>query len=190
MFDNLKATAAYAELSSNKRLQWLLLLVLALLLLYVLNAVSTLIEDEKTLLTSQIGLHQRLVAAKNTPFDQDKFVQQKNIAQQYLNELPTASSQSAAEASALAALEAALGKKVERNRFNLLGSDLVRLGNTKLWSVRIEINGRLDESGVVNFLDEFTTEKPYRRIASMQYAPKSNNMLVIVIDYLYKEESL
>ncbi|WP_376920080.1 hypothetical protein [Agaribacter flavus] len=162
-----------------------------MLILSIVLVGSSIFEHIRALkndIDSAVAMHVRLNAVKNSELSAELLELYENYQTQVLSNIPTASSQSAAEASALSKLEASFNTILERNRFNLLGSEKIETPSSNLWSVRVEINGRLSESNVLRFLENVEPTAQNIRVASMQYSPKASNSVIIVIDLLFKEQ--
>ncbi|GLR70878.1 hypothetical protein GCM10007852_17860 [Agaribacter marinus] len=175
------------EVSNQPRLQWLLLVVVIILLISVTKSYFDLVYNERENTQSEVRIHEKLLDVQSTDFSESTLTNNKELAYSLLNKLPSASSNSTAEASALATLEADLQGIIERSRFNLLGSEEIIVANEKLWSIRIEVNGRLPPKQLIKFFTLFETEKSNKRIASIQYSPTTANTAVIAVDFLYRE---
>ncbi|MBC3764943.1 hypothetical protein [Neptunicella marina] len=177
------------EFKRNLRLQWLLLLVIAILGLSATKALFDKVETSKQTVSQQLTLLSRLKLAASVPLENTKIEVVDKLLMTHLERIPAVASSSIAEAKALEDVEKKIGILLKRKRINLLGSDLIELPSTNLWSVRLEIAGQLTPEDFIKFIEHFDINSENMRISSLQYSPKTSNSISIVIDILYKREA-
>lgn len=185
----IKSTSIYQEWQVNKRLQWMVVGIAAIIFLSLAKSCSDSLNAQGMALQNQMNLTGRLEQAANAPFDPAQLEQSASQLNVLTSSLPSSPSSSVAEAKALADIDALVGKYIKRKRLNLIGSDQVVAGNQLLWSVRIDVAGQLAEEELINILALFDRSIGHRRIASLQYSPKTSNSINLVIDVLFKQAS-
>lgn len=187
MLKSIKNTKLVIEFKANPRLQWLSLLVLAILLVSLVKSVSDYTGTLQATADSQQAMVDRLnrAASANLP---PELVKDAQVAVAALNEkAPTVALQSIAEAEALTRAEKYLAALLKRARANLVGTEVITMGGDAFWQIRIELNGQLDSKKLITLLEKFDGSDPYVRLASFQYRPKVSNDMTLVADYLYRQ---
>lgn len=178
----------YLELKSNNRLQWLMLSVLVILLFNISDTMLNSLKQKKTNVVQQSAYLTKLKSIENTPYDEEQAEQLNQKLQTDLRGIETASSISIAEASALDLVEKRLSKPMKRIRLNLIGSEPVEAGNQRLWNVRIDVAGQVEEQSLISVFDLIDRSNTSWRVASLQYSPKASGSINFVLDILYKEK--
>ena len=176
----------FIEYQNNKRLQWMLVLIVAILVLSLMKKFTDGMQQQRSETLSQITLLEKLsqTAQNNTPVT---IIESISIAYKYWNNsIPTAISGSIAEAKALTEIEQKLGMMITRKRVNLIGSEQLSDSKQVFWQVRVEIAGQMAELDLIKLLQHFDNNAQHARIASFQYAPKVSNSLNLVVDLLYR----
>jgi len=173
------------EFQSNLRLQWMVLVVLAILCISSISWLSSLVEDKRIDTQRLVNLLARLEQTAAQPFDEALLGESAQQLEQALDAIPAAGSASTAEAQALKQLEFILGDLITRKRLNLLGSDELKAHGHLFWQVRIEVNGQLNNKDLIELLTHFDASQAQRRINSFRYRPSASNSLSLVADFIY-----
>ncbi|WP_416305722.1 hypothetical protein [Neptunicella sp. SCSIO 80796] len=187
-FSRIKSSQAYAEFESNIRLQWMLVAIIIILAASFAKYLADGLNAERNEVKQQINLLARLQNAATLPLDEVKLTETNQNLQIALKNIPTVSSSSTAEAKALTDIEKMVGSLIKRKRINLLGSEQLQIGQVPFWSVRVDIAGQLNTTDFIEFLSYFDQDAKSRRIASLQYSPKTSNSLNLVVDMLYQRD--
>lgn len=190
-FSELKQTKSIQALRAQPRLQWLLLIIFVIILLSITKACLDNLTEYRSSMITETNLYERLKRVSRTEFSVEELTNAEEQSTKLRSLIPVASSQNAAQASALTEIERELGALAERERYSLLGSEAFQIGNRQFWSIRIEIVGQLKPSQTINFLEVFDPSVLHRRVSSMRYSPKAANSINLVVDLLYQldEES-
>ena len=179
---------SWQEFQQNKRLQWLLVVVVLIVLLSTFKSASDAVAALQRSVAAQQTVLARLQAASARPLsieDVDEWVQKTNRLKASAPQVPSAS---IAEAQALAMLEALNKRLLRRGRATLIGTETLDWEQNRLWQVRLELSGQLDSSDWVSFLQTVDGSNAFVRLASLQYRPKASNAITVVIDYLFLQE--
>ncbi|ABG41740.1 hypothetical protein Patl_3234 [Paraglaciecola sp. T6c] len=174
------------EYQQNKRLQWMVLLIICILAISLLKQFSDKIGLQSNQTQSQLDLLARLEKTAQHTIDGNIITSINRRYSEWLESLPSAASASVAEAQALTEIEQNIGKLLKRKRLNLLGSEQLAGSKQVIWQVRVEIAGQLDELNLIELLTHFDNTDKHARIASFQYSPKTSNSINLVIDVIYK----
>ncbi|WP_438864989.1 hypothetical protein [Neptunicella sp.] len=183
-----KQSQAFAEYQSNPRLQWMVVAIVGML---ALSLVKYFIDDlslQQADVKQQINLLARLQSTAKQPLDEQQLTATNENFQLAIKNIPSVSSSSTAEAKALTDIEKIIGKLIKRKQINLLGSEELKVGQHPFWTVRVDISGQLNESNFIEFLSYFDQSAKNRRIASLQYSPKTSDSINLVVDMLYKRD--
>ncbi len=174
------------EYRSNKRLQWMVVGIAAILVVSLLKTLADNRSEQQAELKTQLALVARLQAAADSPVDESQTDTLMSMLDKAKQNIPEADSKSVAEAKALAAIEQSVGHLISRKRLNLVGAEEHTAGTQTYWSVRLNLAGQLKGSKLVEFLQHFDSSSSGSRITSMQYAPKTSDTINVVVDLLYK----
>lgn len=177
------------EYQSNKRLQWMVVGIAAVLVVSLCKQISVSLGSQRDATKNQLRLLSKLISTANQEFNAKELLVLESNVESALSSIKTVASASTAEAQALQDIEQKIGKYISRKRLKLIGSDEVLAGNHVFWSVRIEIAGQLNEKDFIQVLHFFDTTKEDARISSMQYSPKTSNTITLVVDLMYKRGS-
>ena len=186
VLQKINRSQAFLEYQKNTRLQWMVMLIVAILALSGLKQFADQLQVQRNQTQNQLNLLARLQKTADNTLDSKT---SETIIDSYTNwvsVLPDAPSSSVAEAQALAEIEQTIGKLISRKRLNLLGSETLNNNNQLYWQVRIEIAGQLPELDLIEALEYFDLDNKHARIASFQYSPKASNSISFVVDLLYK----
>jgi hypothetical protein len=175
----------YTEYQSNKRLQWMAVLIVTILTLSLVKQLSEILSEQRSQTSRQVNLLTRLTQTSTSVIDPEVVRKSDDAYANLLSSLPQASSPSTAEAQALVEVEQKIGLLLTRKRLNLLGSEAIGNNGQEIWSVRIEITGKLKEQDLIEVLGLFDAKVQHRRIASFQYSPTASNTINLVIDLMY-----
>jgi hypothetical protein len=175
-----------AEYKQNKRLQWMVLLILCILAISLLKQFSDELSLQSNQTQNQLDLLARLEQTAQHTIDENIIASINRGYSDWLEYLPSAASASVAEAQALTEIEQNIGTLLKRKRLNLLGSERLIGSKQDIWQVRVEIAGQLDELNLIELLTHFDNTDKHARIASFQYSPKTSNSINLVIDVIYK----
>ncbi len=177
---------AVNEIQNNRRLQWMVLVVL-LILFYLLHSVAgSVIKDLRSDTQNLVDLAARLEQTAAQAFDDGQLTESGKQLDEALDLLPAASSSSTAEAHALKQVEKIVGPLLLRKRLNLLESQELTTHSKLFWQVRIEITGQLKQSDLIKLLSHFEPSQTHRRINALRYRPNASNTLSVVADFLYR----
>jgi hypothetical protein len=176
----------FIEYQQNKRLQWMLVLIVTILALSLLKQLSDNRQQQRIQAQSQIELLARLKQSAQNNIDANIVESIKTAYSSWIDLLPKAASSSVAEAQALTEIDKNLGKLLKRKRLNLLGSEQLTDNNQVIWQVRVEISGQLAELDLIELLQHFDNQHKHARITSFQYSPKTSNSISLVVDLIYK----
>lgn len=189
MISDLRQQAWFAELEQNKRLQWMLLLVMVIVLLSLGKAFSDFVSEEQNAVEPQRQLLIKLLEADARPIEDLDINDKEAAATALLEKVPVASSKSVAEAQALTQVESLISTYVTNGRATLVNTTELTFGQRGFWQVRIEVRGRLDEKKLIGLLRQFDGSQIHQRAPSMQYRPKASNTFTVVVDYLFQKEA-
>lgn len=185
VINQLKQSQIASEYTKNKRLQWMLTLIVVIVVLSFAKYTLDILTDYKAEAKTQLNLLTKLTNSANSPIDESLLTSITNHLQKQTEKITTVISSSTAEAQALEDIELNVGNLVTRKRLNLIGSEELTWGDQTFWSVRIEIAGQLEENKFVSLLKSFDSSNKNKRITSMQYSPKASNSINLVVDMLY-----
>lgn len=185
LIDKLASSQLYTEYQSNKRIQWMMVCIVIILVISLVKQFSDNINQQRSETLTQINLLARLSATANNTIDENIVSSLEASYVKLLSTLPKATSASTAEAQALTEIEKNLGVLITRKRLNLLGSEQLGQDPQTFWTVRIEVSGQLSENKLIDLLQYFDSQVQHRRIASFQYSPKISNTINLVIDLMY-----
>lgn len=187
--DRILESEHFASVRGNLRLQWMLVFVLILLCVYIGKISIDGLEDDQSTLSQQAQLYARLLATLEADINDADLEKWQAAYQASLSALPTAASQSIAEASALAQLENTLSPLLIRARLNLLGAEQSQVNATTFYKVRVELSGQLSTDKLTELLQGFATHREYFLLQTMNYSPRASNSVSFVIDVLFVDES-
>ncbi|WP_346993080.1 hypothetical protein [Alteromonas gracilis] len=185
MKESITAHPAIDELKSNKRLQWLLLIIVGILSISGLKALSDKSESLKGEVLLQQSLLNRLEVAASMELSEEKVKDSSEELEQLLAQIPSASSVSVAEAEALSRAQQTI-RKVERIRSTLVGTDTIGSQNMALWQVRVELQGQLNNRNFHSILEEVDGSDTTVRVVSFRYRPSERGAFAVVLDFLFK----
>lgn len=175
----------FIEYKQNKRLQWMVVAIVAILALSLFKQFSDNRQQQRTQTQDQLELLARLEQTAQSNIDAN-IVESINMAfSGWIDSLPKAVSSSVAEAQALTEIDQNLGKLFKRKRLNLLGSEQLDDSNHVFWQVRVEIAGQLSELDLIELLQYFDNTHKHARITSFVYSPKTSNSISLVVDLIY-----
>jgi hypothetical protein len=175
-----------AEFQSNPRLQWMTVVIAAILLVSLTKHFADLIESEKQQIQTSINLAEKYQRTASSSFDTEGVEKLKQTQTNWLDAIPSAFSASIAEASALSEVEQKVNKLITAKRLNLIGSEELTFASEVFWQVRIEIAGQIKPSNLIDLLANFDSKDRHVRIASMQFNPKAANTVNLVVDIMFK----
>ena len=184
----IKNTPLIEEFRQNTRLQWLLLLVFIILMLSVTKRFSDFVNEAEAERETQFSLFQRVLAAANQPLDENSVEKAEALYQNAFANLPTAVSDSVAQAQALKRMEQITTNRISRSRVSLVSSDRISFGRKSGWQIRLNVAGQMPEKALINFLSETSGNHADTRLLSLQYNPKVSNTISFVVDFVYVEE--
>jgi hypothetical protein len=179
----------FASVRSNPRLQWMLVLILILLCVYVGKISIDSLQENKSALSQQAQLYSRLLATLEADINEEELERWKNAHQQALGAIPEAASESIAEASALAQLENKLSPLLNRARLNLLGAEQSVVGGKTFYKVRVELSGQLNTDRLTELLQTFASNRSHFLLQTMNYSPRASNTVSFVIDIMFVNEA-
>ena len=188
LIEQFKQSASYQSLSENRRLQWMLVAIVAILCLSVAKSAVDSTSEPMGETRNQLALLAKLKASENQTIDP---LQQSEIQQQLdevLNLIPQATSISTAEAKTLADIESIIGQNLNNQRLNLLGTEEISAGNEIFWSVRVDVAGRVKEKELLSVLEHFDGDVSNGRLASFRFSPKTSDSINMVVDMLYRKQ--
>lgn len=175
------------EVKANPRLQWMLLIVVVILLASLSKSMFDNITEERTAVTQQFIMVEKLKDAANKTVDLDALEALEAEVSMLSGNIPSSASMNVAEAEALKLSAESFDKTIVSSRISLIGSEPMFIGEAEYWQVRIQITGRLPEKAFISFLSNFDGKKSYVRLNSLEYIPQSGDRINAVIDYLYKK---
>lgn len=177
---------AFQELNTNKRLQWLLLIIVGMLCASGLKALSDKNDEIVAEIQTQQRLLNRLDAAAKMELTEQQVEERVNQANELLAKIPDAPSLSVAEANALSRIES-LSSNLQRARSSLVGSEILEVSNNTMWQVRVEVQGQLDDKHFASFLEKVDGHDPTLRVVSFRYKPGNRGTFATVIDFIFKQ---
>ena len=173
------------EIKGNLRLQWLLVAVLCILVLslsrFLLDSTAPKLDEA----TRQALLLSRLTNTINNPVSDDAYKELQKKLEATIQRFPVSASQSVAEAGALSSAEEDIATLFKDGRVDIVGSQVIPMGQRRFWEVRLKVEGRMDSLKLIQLLEYFDGDSPNRRLISMQYRPKAADVVTIVYDVLY-----
>ena len=175
-----------SEFRNNPRLRWMTLAALVLVFFSTITWFSSLVTKMRTDTLETVNFASRLQDISDKPFDEDALTKIKKEVNQQITLFPEARSGSVAEAQALKELEEILGSLITRKRVNLLGSERLQTDATFFWQVRLEINGQLQSSKLIDLLSYFDSTQAHRRLNAIRYQLDRSNTINLVVDLLYR----
>ncbi|WP_102798348.1 hypothetical protein [Bowmanella denitrificans] len=181
------STKLAKELHNNPRLQWLLLAVAVIIALSLIKSMVDSLAEQRGQIQGQLNLLARLQHSASSETDPEQSQRLAARLSELHDRLPVAPSASVAEAKALAEVESSIGSMLGRKRLSLIGSEPLTVGQQTYWSVRVDIAGQLPGPDYIRLLSMFDNTSGYRRIASLQYSPKTSDSLSLVVDLLYRQ---
>lgn len=186
-----KQSQAWGELKENKRLQWLIFVVLCILLLSFGKRTSDANSDLEAQLLSQVNLLGRLESAAQFSFDEQSKL---NLEQAYLASIeviPVVASESIAEAQALSRLKKSYGDIVVDGRSILVNTERLVWGDQEFWQVRAEQRGKIKPENMFQFLQSLDGSDPAIRLNSMRYREgRKQGSIVYVVDFLFRKQEV
>ena len=173
--NNLRAAwkQAMDELSSNRRLQWMLLTAMLIIYSSIVAALSNRISEMRSATVQVLNLSARLDAISERTIDAKRLQQLEAEVNQTISRLPIATSSSVAEAQALKEVEAFVSPLISKKRITLLGVEPLETANDLLWQVRVQVTGRMVNSNFLSLL--YTIPMLYQ--AYSEYGSASINFL-------------
>lgn len=192
-FSTLRNHSVIQELSSNKRLQWLLIIIVGMLCASGLKALS----DKNSEIVTEIATQQRLLARLKTAAKMELSEQQvqdkAKQASAVLANVPSAPSISVAEANALSRIET-IATNVQRGRSSLVGTETLAenmssSNSPTLWQVRVEFQGQLNQHSFSTLLNEIDGSDPTVRVVSFRYRPGERGTFAVVLDFMFKQQA-
>lgn len=186
LIQKLAKSQLITEYQQNKRLQWMVLLIICILAISLLKQFSDKIGLQSNQTQNQLDLLARLEKTAQHTIDGNIIASINSGYSEWLESLPDAASASVAEAQALTEIEQNIGTLLKRKRLNLLGSEQLAGSKQDIWQVRVEVAGQLEELNLIELLSHFDNTDKHARIASFQYTPKTSNSINLVIDVIYK----
>lgn len=187
MIDNIKRSSAWSEFSSNRRLQWMTLGIVGILLLSGAKALlDRLDRNEKEALRTH-GMIEKMVSAASDPVSEAMLQTVTEQLTKFDVSVPTVESSSIAEAEAFSSAKQIINTTIARPRSKLVGTEILTFGGQTFWQVRIQIDGGLHELNLIPLLKFFERKNVHIRLKSFDFKPDSRGTVTIVIDYLYKQ---
>lgn len=184
-----KLSDALGEVKSNNRLQWMILLVLAILLIslakflldYKANLAATYQQEQR--------VYERLYLASQTSVPDGVFHSSNEVLDNELSNLRSSPSLSVAEAEAITYAET-VTKNFSNRNIILVGAKGILQGlDLNLWEVRLELTGKISSSDFPQFLAELSKPESGTRIVTMRYRMGRQNQFYAVVDVLFKEKN-
>ena len=163
----------------------MMLAALVLVFLSISAWFSNLVKEMRNNTIQAINFSSRLQDLSNKQFDDARLKRLEREVNEQISLFPTAHSKSVAEAQALTELENILGSLISRKRFNLLGSEGLNTETTSFWSVRLEVNGQLQSTKLIDLLTHFDSTQVHRRLNAFRYQVNRSNTINLVVDLLY-----
>lgn len=174
------------EVRTNKRLQWLGVIILGLLSISGLKALSEKNSSLVTEIQNQHRLLQKLDAATKLKLNIEDVELTVQQADALLSKLPIAPSIAVAEAESLSRVER-ITSNVKKSRSSLVATNTINAAQDTLWQVRVEFQGQLDEQFFSGFLQNIDGSDPTVRLISLRYRPDRAGVLYIVIDFMFRK---
>ena len=176
------------EIAQNVRLQWMLVAIAWIIMLSLAKTFSDYTQRLSDERNQQQGLYNRVLAAANQPLDENTVVEAENMFQHAFSTLPSAVSDSVAQAQALKRMDGITKPKISRPRVTLVSSEPVTFGSKNGWQVRINVAGQMPEKALIQLLTDISGDHADVRLLSMQYNPKASDAIAFVVDFLYVAE--
>lgn len=177
------------EIRQNKRLQWLLLIIAAILVLSVVKGFIDVNDDIESELDSKESLLIRLKSAAEQEISPEIFQSLNSREEAIRSSFPVAVSVSIAEAEALSAINAIANGLISDGRAKLIGSDTLTFGEQIFWQVRVEYQGELSQRELTALLGNLDGSKPEVRLVSFRYRIGRSNSVNLILDFLYRKDN-
>ena len=185
IFSAFKRSSLYSEYQGNPRLQWMIVVVLAIILLSLSKSLLDPLDQTRSDALQQIQLLERLKTVEASDIDESKTDTLLKAYEDITSQIPSATSSSTAEARALSDIENTIGRLIKRKRLNLVGAQDVTFMQQRAWSIRIDVAGQIEANQLPDLLRQFDSSNLNRRIASLQYSPKASGNINMVVDVLF-----
>ena len=182
----LRENSAVQELNTNKRLQWLLVIIVGMLCASGLKGLSDNNDQIVTEIKNQQRLLARLDSASKVELSDAQVEEMVEQASKMLATIPNAPSLSVAEANALSRIET-LSIDLKRARSSLVGSEPLNIQGHLIWQVRVEVQGQLDEQKLMAFLEKIDGHDSALRVVSFRYKPGNRGTFATVVDFIFKQ---
>jgi hypothetical protein len=185
LINTLTSSKLFKEYQGNKRLQWMIVIIVGILCLSVVKQLMDGLSPVRLETKAQLDLLARLNNVRHLPMDTALLTSSQQQLTNTKQTITTVSSLSTAEAQGLQDIEQRIGGLITRKRLNLIGSEEIKLGGRKFWSVRIEVAGQLAEDQFISLLRFFDANQHDTRLSSLQYSATRSKSISLVTDLLY-----
>ena len=187
MIDTLRRSAFWAEFTTNRRLQWMTVGIVGILVLsFAKSLLDKLEENEKEARQTHQMIEKMVLAASNPVSDEMLTTITEQLAK-FNAVIPVVESASIAEAEAFSSAKKIINTTIARPRSKLVGTETLTLGDSVYWQLRIQIDGGLHELNLIPLLKFFEKEDLQIRLNSLDFQPDSRGKVTLVIDYLYEQ---
>lgn len=175
------------EFGANKRLQWMVLVVLLMLMFYVFGALNSRVSELKKSVKQQAFYLERLKSSAQVNVSDDEIVQLSEKLSQKLATLPKINSKSLAEVVALNDFEKVIEGLIKNKSLTILGSE--DLNGGQYVSISLEIRGFIERPKFIELLTQLQNQDKNFAIGGLVYEPKRSSRFTILVKALYLNES-
>lgn len=187
MFDVIKRSSVWDELSGNMRLQWMLVGIALILVVSVSKSLFDVIDERRFEAMKTHAMIERMIEAANQPVSESVVRETEASLLELHSKIPSVSTASIAEAEALAAATLLINTTIARPRARMVGTETLVFEGKTYWQVRVKIDGGLHELNLIKLLEFFDEELPQTRLYSFDFQPDAKGVVSLVVDYLYQQ---
>ena len=174
-----------SEFQENKRLQWMVLVVLACVYFIIVTGLLEQLSSYSTLTTQNIAMSSRMQNIATQSISNQLLDDIRARVGEKLSVLPRADSRNVAEARALKEFEEIINPLLTNTRLTLIDSEELKTDTETFWQVTIEVSGKLPASSAVKLLAEFDSSVAHRRINIFRYRMDSSNYNNFIVKLLF-----
>jgi len=190
VIDAIKRSSAWEEFSANKRLQWMVVGIVFILIISISKSMFDLLDERHNEAMRTHAMLERMIEAASRPVSDSAVLKAEELLENLRSNIPVVASASIAEAEALSAGTKIINTAIARARSRLIGTETLVFGDTTYWQVRIKIDGGLHELNLIKLLEFFEEDYPHIRLYSFDFQPDSKGVVSLVVDYLYQQGSM
>lgn len=190
MIDVIKRSSAWEEFSANKRLQWMVVGIVLILVMSISKSMFDLLDERRNEALRTHAMLERMVEAASHPVSESAFQKAETALSNLLKKVPSVATASIAEAEALSAATQLINTTIARPRARMVGTETLIYEGDTYWQVRIKVDGGLHELNFIKLLEFFEEDYPQIRLYSFDFQPDAKGVVSLVVDYLYQQGSV